>query len=670
MKLNIDDYTMDLGDKKVKVNGPYVNRDLSWLDFNARVLTCALNKYHPMNERLNFLAITESNLDEFISVRFANSYNNQNTEPYAKILKKIKKFKNMQNEAFLILKEEINKKYGYKFTKCEKLDKKEKDVIKNLFLNSIYPKLTPYDITTNNINLESGITYIAAIVKKGNYENLTVIPINKDIEPIYEIGKNIILVEDIICYFLNSHIFINQTITDYTTFKVNKDFSVILSHDRNTFIVDRMEDTLYNRLYSKPLFLQLKDGTDERLEEIIKSTLKIPSGHTYRKSILINYKAFSCDKIFNGQSYEPFKSFHYERQQNYYNIFDALDNEDILLHHPYDSYETVIKFLEHAAKDPNVEYIKQTLYRVSGIDSPIVNALCEASKNGKHVTVLVEIKARFDESNNIKLIDKLHKSGVNVILGDEYLKTHCKMCIVIRNTKNGIKIYSHVGTGNYNEKTSRIYTDLSFLTSKRKIGTDLLSIFNILSGHSKPDDSLKQVYYSPVNLRKKLISCIDREISYAKKGKKASIFIKVNSISDCVMVDKLYEAAKAGVKVEIICRGICSIVPRKNLTVKSIVGRFLEHSRIYYFGNKDNPEYYISSADLLTRNLDRRVETLIHLKDPAVIEQLHWIITVLKSDEANSFIENEHGKWSVPKGKFDAHDWLIKYSDVKKIKKK
>lgn len=666
MKLDMDEYAMIY--KKEKLKGPFVNRELSWIDFNRRVLSCALKKSNPMNERLNFLGITSSNLDEFISVRFAYANTDKDNEPYEKILHKIKKFKNMQNSAFEVIREDIKKKLDYEFTKPSKLNKKEKEKLHDVFMTNIFPLLTPVDVISNDINIISGMTYIGAILKRGNRECLTIIPLISGIDSLYQIGKKIVFLDDIILYYLDEHIFMNQEVEARGVFKIIKDESVILSHDESRFIVDRMEDTLNNRTNSRPLFMELREDTNESLETILNAVFKIPSGHVYKKNKIIDYKVFSKNRIFDkDQSYKSFVPFRYENYGNFYNIFDAIDNEDILLHHPYDSYETVVKFLEHAAIDSNVCTIKQTLYRVSGIDSPIVNALCKAAENGKFVTVLVEIKARFDESNNIRLINKLKKSGVNVILGDEFLKTHCKLCLVSRKDEKGkLRLYSHVATGNYNEKTAKIYTDLSYFTSKHKTGLDLLQVFNILSGHAKPDDKLEKVYYSPVNLRKQLEKCIDKEIDYAKKGKKAEVFIKVNSISDVKMVNKIYEAANAGVHINIICRGVCSLIPRKNLKIKSIVGRFLEHSRIFYFKHSG---YYISSADLLTRNLDRRVETLIPIKDENVTEQLGWIISVLNEDKANSFIVNDDGHWVHAKGDFDAHQWMIYYSDVKKRKK-
>lgn len=670
MKLDIDNYNM-IETKKTKLHGKFVPRDISWLDFNQRVLSCALKSNIPFNERMNFLGITESNLDEFIGVRFSNAYNNKDEEPYKELLKGIKKFFSYQNSTFQLLIKELKNKHNLNLTTPDKLSKKEKDKLKEVYDEMIFPLITPIDISDGNYNILSGTVCVSAIVKRNGNDRLVIIPLLNNIGRIYQICDNILLLEDIITYFMKDTLFINQEIVSTGVFKIIKDASVILSHDESRFIVDRMIDTLNMRNTSKALFLELRENTDDEMETLLSSIFKIPNGHIYNKKSIIDYKVLSKDRILDSKNnYKGFEPFKYENYENYYNIFDAINNEDILLHHPYDSYDTVVKFIQHSAMDPNVEVIRQTLYRVSSINSPIVNALCDAARNGKSVVVLVEIKARFDEDNNIKVIEKLQRNGVKVVLGEEYLKTHCKMCIVVRREGNKLKIYSHVATGNYNEKTGKLYTDLSYFTSKQKIGRDLLMIFSILTGNNKPDESLNKVFYAPVNLRKKLEKCIDREISLAKKNSKAEIFIKVNSLSDIRMVNKLYEAADAGVKVKIICRGACSIIHRKNLEVTSIVGRFLEHSRIYYFKNGKHPEYYISSADLLTRNLDRRVETLISLTESNVIEDLKWIIEVLNNDQSNSYKLDEKGKWGRIKGDFDSHQWFIDHTDEKKRKKK
>ena len=660
MKLNLDDYTME-HKKKIKTNGPFINRELSWVDFNERVLYYSRDKSVPLNERLKFLAITDSNLNEFISVRFSYAKKNKDIEPYKELLGKIKNFIELQGASYDLLKYDMKKK-GYEITKMSKLDKKEIRKLEKVFTNEIFPILTPISMgTTNNgIRVDNGQLCIACLLEEGSHTVLNIIPISSKLDQFIVIdNKKIILIEDLIEYFISS-IFINKKIISKTSFKIIKDQDVELSHDTSRFILDRMMQTLTNRSLSKPIFMTIDKKANASLKDLIVNTLQIPK-NCVMESKVVDYTRFMSSILPALHSYRPFQANGLQDgNEIHYSIFNMLKSEDILLHHPYDDYNTVVKFIEHAAYDPDVLAIKQTLYRVSSYDSPIINALCNAAKNGKHVAVLIEIKARFDELNNIKLISKLKEAGVIVILGLEHLKTHCKMCLVIRDEEGKKKIYSHIGTGNYNEKTSKIYTDLSYFTSKQKIGMDLLNVFNIISGNSAPDEKLQKIAYSPVTLRKTLIKCINREIEHAKKKKKAEIFIKVNSLSDPIMVNKLYEAADAGVEVYIICRGVCSIVPRDNLYVKSIVGRFLEHSRIYYFKNNKSSEYFISSADLLTRNLDKRVETLVSVKDSNVTKKLDWIIKVMKKDERNSFVMRKNGTFSKEKGTFDSHEYMIK----------
>ena len=657
MKIDLEEYSVI--SKIPKIKGKFINRELSWLSFNNRVLYCANNKALPLNERLKFLAISCSNLDEFISVRYAGALTSKK-EPVKKILKGIKDCMKNQFITYSILKDELKKENIF-ISKMSDLSKKEIVKVCNIFMNHIFPMLTPISIgSTNEIpNFYSGQNCICATVKHGNMENLIIIPINKNLENMYMIDNKVLMVEDIILYFLGK-LFINKEISSSGYFRVIKDASVILNHDTSKYLLDRMINTIEKREMANPIFLQISNDTPKRLKRILENVFNINSDNIFSDATILDYNRFMSHKLLSDKySYKPFEPCVYEVAEERYSIFSCIKEKDILLHHPYDSYDTVVKFIEHAAIDPDVLAIKQTLYRVSSEDSPIVNALCKAARMGKFVSVLIEIKARFDESRNINLINKLKKSGVNVLLGLEYLKTHCKMCIVVRREKDKMVMYSHIGTGNYNEKTARLYTDLSYLTSKQKVGMDLLHVFNILSGISTPDENLQRVFYAPVNLRKRLIKNIDREISNAKKGKSAEIFLKLNSINDPEMINKLYEAADKGVKVYIISRGITSIVPRDNIYIKSIVGRFLEHSRIYYFKNGDKPEYYISSADMLTRNLNKRVEILFHVKDEHCKAKLDNIIKVFKEDRVNSFKMNEDGQYKHLKGEFDCHQWFI-----------
>lgn len=637
----------------------FIQRELSWIDFNRRVLACATRPDTPINERFKFLAITSSNLDEFISVRYA-SVLSEADEPIKKsVLDEINRFIDAQYKVFDYLKKEVGK-LGISFPKAKKLSKQTEEKIEKMFDEDIFPILTPVSIgSTNDVpNLISGQSYIVVVVKENDEEIISLIPLIQNMKKMYLIDGQVIMIEDIIMKHLKK-LFVNKDIDSAGYFRVIKDANIILNHDRSKFILDRMNETLMKRKFSKPIFMQASSSLPKRIRNILMDLLEIPKSHVYTGDIT-DLGRFMEPLIDNpAYSYPKFVPSQYEVLGEKFSLFSELNEHDILLHHPYDSYDTVVKFIQHAATDSEVLAIKMTLYRVSSEDSPIVNALIKAASKGKQVSVLVEIKARFDEDRNIALISKLKYAGVNVIMGIEELKTHCKMCVVVRKENDGVRIYSHLATGNYNEKTARIYTDLSYFTSKQKIGYDLLNIFNILSGISQPDEKLQRVFYAPVNLRSKLVKLIDREIAIAESGKKGEIVIKVNSISDEPMVMKLYQAADAGVKITIICRGVCSIVPRKNLRIKSIVGRFLEHSRIYYFRNKGDSEYFISSADLLTRNLDKRVETLVSLKDSNVTNKIQDIIDTMIKDTHNSFIMDEDGKFYLVDGDFDSHQYFI-----------
>lgn len=667
MKLDLDSYSMQY--KNPKIKGNFIDREISWLSFNNRVLYCANDESIPLNERLKFLAISCSNLDEFISVRYSTAISEQ-SEYLKKILEGIKSQMEYQGATYHSLKGEL-KKNGVILSKIKDLTRTEMDKLKYIYQHDIFPLLTPINIgSTNELpTFYSGQVCIAVIVKQGNIENLILIPVCKTLDKLYQIGNKFIMIEDIIMEFIRN-LCMNKEIVCIGSFKIIKDANISVNHDSSKFLLDRMIATIEKREAANVLFMIVSSDTPKKLRNILVSVFGISKKNVFSKTSVLDYTCFMKQKLLaDNFSYQKFDPYQFEVVEETHSLFTTLQNRDILLHHPYDSYDTVVKFIEHAAIDSKVLSIKQTLYRVSSEDSPIVNALCLAARRGKSVTVLIEIKARFDEQQNISLIEKLKKAGVNVLLGLEYLKTHCKMCIVVRQEGKEMVVYSHIGTGNYNEKTATQYTDLSYLTRRQKVGMDLLHIFNILSGVSTPDEKLQRVFYAPVNLRKRLVKNIDREIEYAKKGKRAEIFLKLNSINDQAMINKLYEAANKGVEVYILARGICSIMPTKNLYIKSIVGRFLEHSRIYYFRNGGNPEYYISSADLLTRNLDRRVEILLLVNDTLSIKKLKNIINVFKEDKKNSFRMDENGVYKKLQGDFDCHQWFIDKAD-KKLKVK
>lgn len=659
----------------------YLNRELSWLEFNKRVLIQTVRKDVPLIERCNFLSITSSNMDEFIMVRLASSLNSLMKNPtnielsgmnpheeYKSILDGIKRFKSLQDNCYEILLKKLNKE-NIHICKYKELSKDEKSYIGKIFYKSIFPVLTPinFDTTKQFPDIISKQLTIVVSLEDSHTNDLQVIsfiPLNENLDLIYEIPtkndkeKKYILLEDIIYGYLN-RIYFNKKILDYGMIKILRQADIELSHDKGMYITDRMRNTLLQRRYSEPIFMDVTSNISKPLQKIIMKIFELNKSQVFEYDNTFNYGGLTKINLENGK-YKSFSPQYPSELIGEHDMFTAIDNGDIVLHHPYESFDPVVKFLEHAAYDKDVIAIKQTLYRVSSIDSPIVNALCKAAENGKQVSVILEIKARFDEDRNISMIEKMKLSGIQLIYGTEDLKTHCKFIVVVRRSKKGFKVYTHLGTGNYNDKTSKIYTDLSYFTSDFKIGQDVAMIFNMLSGFSEPTTKINKLFFSPYNLRKKLENCIEDEIKNAKNGKPAIITLKVNSISDKAMIDKLYTASKHGVKVIVFCRGICSMKPiNKNIMIRSIVGRFLEHSRIYYFHNNNHPNIFISSADLLTRNLDKRFEILTPVKDEAK-EKILKILSMYYKDTFNSFEMDNSGEYHKLEGGCNIHDLFMK----------
>ena len=643
-----------------EIHGKSVDRDLSWIKFNYRVLELAKDKKVPINERFNFLSITDRNLAEFISVRYSEHFNNRD-ELSSQVLDAIKTFIEDQCEAIDILDEEIMAIPS--MLKWPFIDNADEKQANKIFQNKIFPLINPIVIDSSDSayikNMHNGESYIGVIFKDSM--NIGIISM-ENIPKVFKSDGKIFLSSELIRRNIN-RIFINSGVEYAFSFRIYKDNSITIKHAEDDKRILRMKDVIRKRDESNIVFIRLGACIRDGAMFVLSRVFDIPEDNICQTLTPISdYSVYTeLDLYDESNSYKPFNP-----NFSGMNIvpFDILKTRDVLMHHPYDSYDSVVAFIENAATDPMVVSIRQTLYRVSSIDSPIVNALCIAAKSGKNVIVLIEIKARFDEEQNIELINKLEAAGVTVISGLEYLKTHCKLCIVTRREKeNGsIQIYSHIGTGNYNEKTSKLYTDISYFTSKRKMGMDLIHIFNILIGVSMPDEKLQKVFYAPINLRKRMIHNINREIRCAKKGKPAEIFLKLNSINDPEIINKLYEAGRNGVQVYIIARGICSMYPSKNIYIKSIVGRFLEHSRIYYFKNGGESEHYISSADMLTRNLDKRVEILLNITDEKSICRLNSIIDTFKKDIKNSFVMQSDGSYKREingDSAFDCHQHFI-----------
>lgn len=666
---------------KYSDHSKYINRELSWLEFNKRVLIQSIRKDVKLHEQFKFLDISESNLNEFIMVRLSSVINkfasgdmspeisgmNPNEE-YNAIIKAIKKFKKMQDKCYEVALSHLDKR-DISLTKFSKLDKEEKGALSKYFYRNIFPLITPinYDTTKEFPDLSSKQLNIVVSLEDKTNPNLQVIsfiPINNSIPRIYLIpnkkGKKTkyITLEEILYGFLDK-IYFNKKIVDYGMVKILRNADTSLSHNKDIYITDRMRKNLTDRKYSTPVYMDITGNISKELTSILTKIFDLDKRHVFSHDITFDYGALT-DIELDGECDEPFSPQYPSELIGEHDMFSAIDKEDILLHHPYQSFSPVVKFLEHAAYDPDVLSIRQTLYRVSSIDSPIVNNLCLAAENGKTVSVILEIKARFDEDRNISMIDKMKSAGVHLIYGDENLKTHCKFITVVRRHKDSLKIYSHIGTGNYNDKTAKLYTDISMFTSNYKIGQDLMCIFNMLSGFADPTAKINKLYFSPHNLRKKIMSCIDNEIANVKAGKLGIITLKMNSISDKELIDKLYDASKHGVKVVLFCRGICSMKPiNKNIEIRSLVGRFLEHSRIYSFYNDKKHDIFISSADLLTRNLDKRFELLVPVKDKETKSKLLKILSMYYTDTFNTFAMTPKGKYEKVKGHCNIHELFM-----------
>lgn len=659
--------------KKVKItHHNYIERDTSWLSFNRRVLYQATRKEIPIEERLKFVGICTSNLDEFIMVRFAS---HMGFKDYDKLRSKIIKFKRQQEEVLDGILKELSETKNVKIVKYKNLSKKQKIQADRIFEREIRSILVPMSYTPGSKfpHIKSGELCALIGLENSNGSMVSIISL-EHVNRLYELesnkGKVYILCEEIVFNNLNK-IFGDMKFYYKGLFKLNRSASMELNPDEDRFIVDKMKEIIVQREYSVPVLMDVSSTVPAEILSVLSQIMNINSNHIYKTSKMVDLSFLMSHPFKLGETYNPFTPYDttsFEKK----GVFKSIDLGDVLLHHPYESFNPIIRFIEEAAEDEKVVAIRQTLYRVSSYESPIVNALCKAAENGKKVSIMLEIKARFDESRNISLIDKLTDSGCEVIYGIDKLKTHCKFCIVVRKTKKGLKSYAHIGTGNYNDKTAKIYTDLSLFTSDQTICKDLISIFNILSGFAEPAKYIEKIRFAPINLRDSIYRKIDREIELAKKGKKALIMLKLNSLSDQDMVAKLYEASNYGVEINILCRGICSMKPiNDKITIKSTIGRFLEHSRIYYFHNDNKQDIFISSADLLTRNLDRRIEILVPVTELNTKSKLLRILLSQMKDKFNTFVMKPKGAYKNPSDKGDnVHEsfinLVIKETKVKK----
>jgi len=641
----------------------FLNRELSWLKFNLRVLKEAQNEANPLLERLRFIAITASNLDEFFMIRVAGL--KQQLE--GGINKKDAAGLAVEEQLRQITeasREQVKKLYSYLrivlreletqdiyFLPVEQLPEKSRDWVGKYFHNTIFPVITPLAVDPSHPFpfLANRSLNLAVQLKRGQGEIKTVfIQVPGVLPRLVEIPgagkrKRFVFLEDII----KTHcgvLFHGYTIKDVTLFRITRNADLTIDEDEAEDLLAEMEKSLRQRKRGEAVRLEIARPSNRQLAQFIKDGIKISDEDVYEINGPIDITRFMKFADLPGYEHLRYTQFSPARPADLVgqdNLYAAIRTRDILLHHPYESFEPVVDFIRQAAVDPQVLAIKQTLYRVGG-DSPIVQALAQAAENGKQVTVLVELKARFDEENNILWAKRLEEAGCHVIYGLLGLKTHSKIALVVRREDSGIRRYVHMGTGNYNDFTARIYTDMGLFSANDQLGADASAFFNVLSGYSDPP-VWNKIIVAPLGLRQRTYELIDREKGFAAAGKPARIIAKMNALVDKDMVLKLYEASCQGVQIDLIVRGICTLRPgiagvSENITVRSIVGRFLEHSRVFYFANGGDERIFLSSADWMSRNLNERVELMFPVDDPGHIKRIKDILELQLDDNQKACV--------------------------------
>ncbi len=654
--------------------GYYTNRELSWLLFDKRVLSEAKDKQNPLFERLKFLSITASNLDEFFMVRVASLKDMENagynkpdiagltpTEQLQKVYEATHELVEKQYAVYNRLLPQLMQNGLRVIEKHEKLTVQEAEYIDKYYEENVYPVLTPMAVDSSRpfpLIRNKSLNIGALVTKKsgGELEFVTVqvpsvLPRIIQIPSENKEEKAVILLEEVIERNIQK-LFLNYDIVCSYPFRImrNADFSI--EEDEAEDLLKEIEKQLKKRQWGQAIRLEVEQGIDVRLLEIIKQELSIKDEDIYQIAGPLDLTFLM--KMYGLPGYEHLKEKGYAAPQPVpelsadSDIFEQIRKGDILLHHPYETFAPVVDFIRQAARDKDVLAIKQTLYRVSG-NSPIIAALAQAAENGKQVSVLVELKARFDEENNIVWAKMLEKAGCHVIYGLVGLKTHSKITLVVRREEDGIRRYVHLGTGNYNDSTAKLYTDVGLLTCSPSIGEDATAVFNMLSGYSEPL-FWNKLSLAPLWLKDRFLQLINRERENAKAGRDGHIIAKINSLCDKDIIEALYDAAAAGVKIELIIRGICCLktgLPGigENISVRSIVGNFLEHCRIFYFENDGKPEYYCASADWMPRNLERRVEIMFPIETPALRTKLMNILTMQLKDTAKAHVLMSDGTY-------------------------
>ena len=651
----------------------FLDRELSWLHFNTRVLELAEDPHLPLLERVRFLAIFGSNLDEFFMVRVAGLKRRIAAGVAVRaasglipreVLEQIWSTSDalMQRQARLFRNEIVPAlaEEGIELLRWAELSKDEQKQCKTLFKERVFPVLTPLAVDpAHPFPYISGLSLnLAVLVRnpktdKEHFARVKVPPIFSRFVPVG--SQRFVPLEDVIAEHLK-RLFPGMEVLSVHTFRVTRNEDLEVEEDDAENLLAALEKELLRRRFGPPVRLEVEESIDEHILDLLMSELGVSAAEVVRLPGPLDLRGLNdiADLDREELKYPAFvPSTHTElaevESSSPVDVFKALRRHDVLLHHPYDSFSTSVqRFIEQAAADPHVLAIKQTLYRTSG-DSPIIDSLVDAAESGKQVLVFVEIKARFDEQANIRWARKLEQAGCHVVYGLVGLKTHCKLALVVRDEPEGIRRYTHIGTGNYNPRTARHYEDLGLLTGHEGIGDDVANLFNNLSGFSRHAE-YQNLLVAPDSLRGGLISRIRAEVAQHQAGAPARIRIKANSIVDEALIDELYRASQAGVPIDLLTRGISALRPgvpglSETIRVRSILGRFLEHSRIFWFENAGSPQVWLGSADLMHRNLDRRVEALVRLPGPAQVEEIDRILDIAFDDGTASWWLQPDGSW-------------------------
>lgn len=655
----------------------FYNRELSWLKFNLRVLKEAMGKETPLLERLKFIAISASNLDEFFMVRVAGLWSNFDSgvekrdasgmsvhEQLVAISQAAHEQVRTQTKSLIALMAEMDA-VKLHFRRVKDLSELGKDWLEEYYREVVFPVLTPMAVDASRpfpFLANKTMNLAVELIKADGEHSMGLIQVPSVLDRIVEVepeGKRtFVFLEDIIASHCHD-LFKGCHILDMVSFRVTRDSDLDLEEDDSVDLMKEVEESLRKRKRGAAVRLEIFKTNNNRIKKFLEENLDVTEMEVYEINGPLDPTCFFKFIGMKGMwpwLYEPFVPQRPLELPDDSDLFAAIRENDILLHHPYESFDPVVKLVSDAADDPQVLAIKQTLYRVSG-NSPIVAALARAAENGKQVTVLVELKARFDEENNILWARRLEKAGCHVIYGLVGLKTHAKIILIVRKEDNGIRRYLHLGTGNYNDSTAKLYTDLGLMTANDEFGSDASAFFNLLSGYSEPPVWNKLVM-APLGLREKIYALIDNEIAMVRAGREGHIIAKMNSLIDQPVIQKLYEASAAGVHIDLIVRGICGLRTgiegiSDNITVRSIVGRQLEHSRIFWFANGGEEQLYLSSADWMPRNLNDRVELFFPVETEEHIHRIKALLDLYLRDNMGAHMMQSNGTYRRVRNKLE-----------------